>query len=266
MHACRGASHGRARPPAAARRAPAGARERRSGADRGGSGRTASARSGGQAGRGGKRPAQGDLCRKAPQLRRPAPRRRAARANARSALTGRSAAWKPIPWASRRSTALCGRAKLGTNGGLPGGVSGWRASSARTAEGVSGWTRFAARRAAAASALDPRAASATPSSSRIKATSGCCAARIRSRRTVPVGHARRASRTALATGGGAAGSAKNGGACARRFGTSVRVARVTPTAVAAAATAAAATISATRSRGLRFSPRRYTSERNGHLP
>src|SRR5207247_10152178 len=97
------------------------------------------------------------------------------------------------------------------------------------------------------------------------AFAGCCAATIRNRRTVPLGQARNASRTSRATFSGAGGSAKNRGGAARCFGTSVRVASVTPTATAAAARAATATMSETRSRELRALVPRYTLERNGGL-
>jgi hypothetical protein len=40
-----------------------------------------------------------------------------------------------------------GRVKVATNGGFPGGASGWSASSARTADGESGSTRSASRNA-----------------------------------------------------------------------------------------------------------------------
>src|SRR5438309_10005375 len=79
---------------------------------------------------------------------------------------------------------------------------------------------------------------------------------MRSRRAVPAGQARRASRTCFATSAGAVGSdAKGGGLLAGRE-TSERVASVTPTAMPAAAAAAAPTTSHTRSRGL-IGERRY---------
>src|SRR5947207_4328071 len=73
---------------------------------------------------------------------------------------------------------------------------------------------------------------------------------MRSRRTVPAGHARSASRTSRETAAGAVGSATYGGALLAALWTSERVATVTPTAAAATATAATPTTSHTRSRGL----------------
>src|SRR5213592_1224454 len=73
---------------------------------------------------------------------------------------------------------------------------------------------------------------------------------MRSRRAVPAGHARNASRTSPATAGEAVESGTNGGALLVSLWTSERVATVTPTAIAAAASAAAPTTSQTRSRGL----------------
>src|SRR4051794_10088592 len=73
---------------------------------------------------------------------------------------------------------------------------------------------------------------------------------MRSRRVVPAGHARRASRTSCTTCGGAVGSGTKGGGFDVGRLTSFRVATVTPIAMPAAATAAAPTISQTRRRGL----------------
>src|SRR5438309_472652 len=87
---------------------------------------------------------------------------------------------------------------------------------------------------------------------------------MRSLRAVPAGHARNASRTSLATLGGAVGSTTNGGGLLRGRVTSDRVASVTPIVMPAAATAAAPTIIHTRSRWLTAAtvaePRRYICE------
>src|SRR5881397_2946273 len=73
---------------------------------------------------------------------------------------------------------------------------------------------------------------------------------MRSRRAVPAGQARSASRTSAATSGDAVASGTNGGGFTVFRSTSDRVASVTPTAIPAAAIAAVPTTSQTRRRGL----------------
>src|SRR5919108_1655428 len=73
---------------------------------------------------------------------------------------------------------------------------------------------------------------------------------MRRRRAVPSGQARSASRTSLASFGGAVGSATKGGGLLCVRSTSERVASVRPTVMPAAAAATAPTITQTRCRGL----------------